>query len=57
MQSRSRRFVTLIAVVLVLAGCGTFRRTSAAPDLVKITILQINDAYALEPVDLSLIHI
>ena len=51
MQSRSRRVVALVAVVLVLAGCGTFRRTSAAPDLVKITILQINDAYALEPVD------
>ena len=52
MSSRSRRTVTLLLVlVLTVAGCGVLRRGIATPDLVKLTVLQINDAYTLEPVD------
>jgi 5'-nucleotidase len=43
--------LALFIIALLVAGCGMVRRTTAVPDLVKITILQINDAYALEPVD------
>ena len=51
MHPSRRRVLALVAVVLVLAGCGMLRRSSAVPDLVKLTVLQINDAYSLEPVD------
>ena len=51
MRSLSRRTVALLVIALLLAGCGMLRRSSAALDLVKITVLQINDAYSLEPVD------
>ena len=52
MPPRAHRLVVVVAVVLVLlAGCTTLRRTTAVPDLVKITVLQINDAYQLEAVD------
>ena len=49
---RARRLVSLVLVLaLVAAGCGTLRQSTAVPDLVKLTVLQINDAYAIEPVD------
>jgi 5'-nucleotidase / UDP-sugar diphosphatase len=52
MPRLSRRgFVLLVVTMLALAGCGMLRRTTATVDLVKITILQINDAYQLDAVD------
>ena len=50
----TRRSVLLVVLVVALAagGCGVMRRSPAvAADLVRITVLQINDAYQLEPVD------
>ena len=41
----------LLVVVLGVTGCGVLRRSSAAPDLVKLTFLQLNDIYTLDPVD------
>lgn len=41
----------LLVVVLGLAGCGGLRRATATPDLVKLTILQVNDIYTLDAVD------
>ena len=47
-----RSFLTLLVVVtFVFAGCSVVRRGPAAPDLVRLTILQVNDIYSLEPVD------
>ena len=43
--------VAIVAVAMLAAGCGVVRRSTAVPDLVKITVLQINDAYSLEAVD------
>ncbi|HYE92379.1 MAG TPA: hypothetical protein VEA38_15220, partial [Terriglobales bacterium] len=52
MPLRSRRLLALLVVVaLISTGCGMLRRGTAAPDLVRLTVLQINDAYQLEPVD------
>jgi len=52
MRSLSTRTTALVlVVVLVLAGCGMVRRAPATADLVRISILQINDAYTLEAVD------
>jgi len=51
MRPLPRRLVALVAVALVVAGCGMLRRSAAVPDLVKLTVLQINDAYQLEAVD------
>lgn len=52
---RRRRPLTALLIVAIavtiLQGCGMMRRTRVVPDLVKITVLQLNDAYALEPVD------
>ena len=49
---RRIRFIPVVLLVAIaLAGCGLLRRAPASLDLVKITILQLNDAYALEPVD------
>jgi 5'-nucleotidase / UDP-sugar diphosphatase len=48
----SRRAVALLLLVaLTFAGCGLLRRGPATADLIKLTILQINDTYTLEPVD------
>ena len=41
----------LLVVVLGVSGCSVFRRSTAAPDLVRITLLQLNDIYTLDPVD------
>jgi 2',3'-cyclic-nucleotide 2'-phosphodiesterase (5'-nucleotidase family) len=41
----------LIVAAILLGGCGMLRRGAAAPDLVRVTVLQINDAYTLDPVD------
>ena len=38
-------------LALALGGCGLLRRGAAAPDLVRLTVLHINDAYTLDPVD------
>jgi 2',3'-cyclic-nucleotide 2'-phosphodiesterase (5'-nucleotidase family) len=46
-----RRVAVLLLTVLALAGCGMLRRGTAAVDLVKLTVLQINDAYQLDAVD------
>ena len=47
-----RRAASLVIVVaILLGGCGMLRRGAAVPDLVRITVLQINDAYTLDPVD------
>jgi 2',3'-cyclic-nucleotide 2'-phosphodiesterase (5'-nucleotidase family) len=46
-----RLVVCLVVLTLLLSGCGMLRRSAAVPDLVKITVLQINDAYQIEPVD------
>jgi len=51
LSAASTLLVAVVIVTLVLGGCATVRRTTAVPDLVKITVLQINDAYQLEPVD------
>jgi 5'-nucleotidase len=51
MRPLTRRALALLVIVLLLAGCGLLRRSSAGLDLVKLTVLQINDAYTLEPVD------
>jgi len=52
MRPRHFRVLTLLLVLtLALAGCGMLRRGTASPDLVRLTVLQINDAYQLEPVD------
>jgi 2',3'-cyclic-nucleotide 2'-phosphodiesterase (5'-nucleotidase family) len=50
---RSARVALCLVLVLVLgaAGCGILRRSPAAPDLVKLTFLQVNDLYTLDPVD------
>ena len=48
----SRRAILLLLVLAVAAaGCGMLGRGPAPADLVKLTFLQINDAYTLEPVD------
>jgi 2',3'-cyclic-nucleotide 2'-phosphodiesterase (5'-nucleotidase family) len=41
----------LLVVVLGVSGCGVLRRSPATPDLVKLTFLQLNDIYTLDPVD------
>jgi 5'-nucleotidase len=46
-----RAALLLVVATLVVAGCGVTRRATVAPDLVHLTILQINDAYVLDPVD------
>ena len=52
MRCASRRPLALVLVAaLVIAGCGLVRRGPAAPDLVRLSILQLNDVYALDPVD------
>ena len=51
MTSRSHRVLAVVAIALLLTGCGMMRRKTAVPDLVRITVLQLNDAYTLEPVD------
>ena len=52
MRATPRRTTVLVLVaILSFAGCGMVRRAPAAPDLVRISILQINDAYTLDPVD------
>jgi len=52
MTSSARRHAPILLVLLLLAvGCGMVRRTPAAPDLVRLSLLQINDAYTLDPVD------
>jgi 2',3'-cyclic-nucleotide 2'-phosphodiesterase (5'-nucleotidase family) len=51
MRLLRRPLVALLVVALVAAGCGMLRRSPAVPELVKLTVLQINDAYALDPVD------
>jgi 5'-nucleotidase len=52
MRRAHRRVLCLLLVVAVaVAGCGLVRRAPAVPDLVKLTVLQVNDVYALEPVD------
>jgi 2',3'-cyclic-nucleotide 2'-phosphodiesterase (5'-nucleotidase family) len=48
----SRRATSLLIVIAILfSGCGMLRPGTAAPDLVRLTVLQINDAYTLDPVD------
>ena len=52
MSSIPRRTAAVVLVAtLVLAGCGMLRRAPAAPQLVRLSILQINDAYTLDAVD------
>ena len=52
MHSPSRRLASLLLVVTIaVAGCGLARRGVATPDLVKVTLLQVNDIYTLEAVD------
>jgi 5'-nucleotidase len=48
-----RTVVLVILLALVAAGClsSPAGRPAAAPPLVHVTLLQINDAYVLEPVD------
>lgn len=41
----------MLLAALTVAGCALLRRSPAAADLVKLTILQINDTYSLDPVD------
>jgi 2',3'-cyclic-nucleotide 2'-phosphodiesterase (5'-nucleotidase family) len=41
----------LLVVILGVGGCSALRRSSATPDLVKLTFLQLNDIYTLDPVD------
>jgi 5'-nucleotidase/UDP-sugar diphosphatase len=51
MRVTRRLSCVLLVAALAVAGCGVFRRAPAAPDLVKLTVLQINDAYTLDAVD------
>ena len=46
---RPGRPAALVAAALLLAACATARLRDA--DLVRVTLLQINDVYTLEPVD------
>src|SRR5262245_14655795 len=48
----NRSFLALLVVItLVATSCSAARRGPAAPDLVHLSILQVNDIYSLEPVD------
>jgi 2',3'-cyclic-nucleotide 2'-phosphodiesterase (5'-nucleotidase family) len=51
--SAARRLAAWLLVACALAGCvrPEARTPAASGDLVEITLLQINDAYVLEPVD------
>ena len=52
MHSTSRRLASLLLVATIaMAGCGLARRGVATPDLVKLTLLQVNDIYTLDAVD------
>ena len=45
------RAVLCIVVAVVLGACAALGERSTDPDLVRLTLLQINDHYVLEPVD------
>lgn len=51
MRATQRFLVLLVAVALVVSGCALVRRSTATPDLVRLTVLQLNDIYGLDPVD------
>ena len=45
------RAALCIVVAVVLGACAALGERSTEPDLVRLTLLQINDHYVLEPVD------
>src|SRR6059036_4047398 len=45
------RATLCIVVTVVLGACAALAERSTDPDLVRLTLLQINDHYVLEPVD------
>src|SRR5213594_346104 len=45
------RATLCIVVAVVLVACAALAERSTDPDLVRLTLLQINDHYVLEPVD------
>src|SRR5581483_9548694 len=50
----TRRFVAWLLAALAIAGCAASdptRPSATAPPPIHVTLLQINDAYVLEPVD------
>ena len=51
MSSRAARAALLLVLALVLAACASRNTPAGDADLVRLTFLQINDAYVLEPVD------
>ena len=51
MSPRAARAALLLVLALVLGACVSRGTTAADADLVRLTFLQINDAYVLEPVD------
>jgi 5'-nucleotidase / UDP-sugar diphosphatase len=51
MSPRAARAALLLILALVLGACASRSTTADDADLVRLTFLQINDAYVLEPVD------
>ena len=51
MSARAARAALLFVLTLVFGACVSRAATPADSDLVRVTFLQINDAYVLEPVD------
>src|SRR5262245_20251811 len=51
MSARAARAALLLVLALVLGACASRSTPAADADLVRVTFLQINDAYVLEPVD------
>jgi 2',3'-cyclic-nucleotide 2'-phosphodiesterase (5'-nucleotidase family) len=51
MPSVCRRALALVLVAALLAGCASAPGARSDGDLVRVTLLQVNDVYSLEPVD------
>src|SRR5262245_62397203 len=51
MSARAARAALLLVLALVLGACASRSTPAADAELVRLTFLQINDAYVLGPVD------